>query len=114
MRRIRAKFGRLSVVPAAVGVVVMLLSGLVFFALCAWGIETLWARDELVYPWLIGGTVMVTVCATAFGIWRVIVAERRYRRWIVDHCVYCGYSLKGLTISRCTECGKDRRALWRG
>ncbi|MCA9282696.1 MAG: hypothetical protein H6812_00830 [Phycisphaeraceae bacterium] len=44
MRRIRAKFGRLSVVPAAVGVGVVLLLGVVFFALCVWGIGVIWPR----------------------------------------------------------------------
>ncbi len=74
---------------------------------------SVWSRDGLVFNGLRAGALLIAWLAAAFGVWRIIRAEKRYRRWVLTNCAYCGYSLEGLTTQRCPECGKARMPRWR-
>lgn len=79
-----------------------------FGLLNLWGMwyqsGSLFERSYTAIHYLMGPT-----CQAGFGAWLLFGANRvihRCIREVRDHCLSCGYNIKGLTTGRCPECGE--------
>ncbi len=64
--------------------------------------------------------LLLTLCVAALGVWifvwrRAFAKGWRAARGAAPKCPKCGYSLAGLTLARCPECGSEWQLeeLWR-